>query len=178
MTACCPPVTMNYNNITMHNPLDTELNLQRILIFPAAANTLSRCWRRILQITALRAGILVNTRVGDAEKFMSCGGKNNVRRATNTSGATAFKISQKESPIIYFNTRRTWRVLESWKQCLWKWKVRILTFKYLVESVIMCGLMERNKTLQILKVRLKFYSHWLTPWYRRFLKHCLLIQLI
>lgn len=109
--ARCPPVTMNYNNLIMHNPLDTELNLPRILIFSAAAKTLSRCWRRIMQITALRAGILVDTGVGggggDAENFMSCGGKNNVRRATNTSGATAFKISQKESSIIYFNMRRT-----------------------------------------------------------------------
>jgi len=107
VVARCAPVTMNYNNLTMHNPLDTQLNLQRILIFPAAAKALSRCWRRIVQITALRAGILVNTGVGDAEKFMSCGGKNNVRRATNTSEATAFKISQKESSIIYFNMRRT-----------------------------------------------------------------------
>ena len=107
MVARCPPVTMNYNNLIMHNPLDTELNLERILIFPAAAKTLSRCWRRIVQITALWAGILVNTGVRDAEKFMSCSGKNNVRRATNKPGATAFKISQKESSIIYFNMHRT-----------------------------------------------------------------------
>jgi hypothetical protein len=40
MVARCPPVTMNYSNLIMHNPLDTELNLQRILIFPAAAKTL------------------------------------------------------------------------------------------------------------------------------------------
>jgi len=66
--ARCESVTMNYNNLTMHNPLDTELNLQRILIFPAAAKTLSRCWRRIVQITALRTGILVNTGVGEGRK--------------------------------------------------------------------------------------------------------------
>jgi hypothetical protein len=107
MVARCPQVTMNCNYLIMHNPLDTELNLDRIIIFPAAAKTLSRCWRRIVQITALRAGILVNTGAGDAEKFTSCVGKNNVRRPANTSGATAFKISQKESSIIHFNMRRT-----------------------------------------------------------------------
>jgi hypothetical protein len=93
---------MTYNNRNMHNPLDTELNLQKILIFLVAPKTLSHCWRQFLQIT-LWVGILFNIGAG----FMSCGGKNNVRRATNMSGATAFKISQKESSIIHFNMRRT-----------------------------------------------------------------------
>jgi hypothetical protein len=30
----------------------------------------------------------------------------------------------------------------------WKWNVRILTFKYLVEIVIVCGLVERNEMQQ------------------------------
>jgi len=51
------------------------------------------------------------SKVGDVPK----GGQGIVRRAMNTSRATAFKISWHKSSIIRFNMHRKWKRMVSWK---------------------------------------------------------------